>query len=183
MLRYLYFIVLLIIIFLVGCSSQQQNFPTPQQQSSSKTEVNQEAPLPPREISPVSPLPIHLATPTLSSLPGTSAIRGKFIINASGQPLKGTAFYLVPGVGDEKADVPPAFAGKQDDTIQGFTDNEGEFVLSNIEPGSYYIFVWAPLRWVLVSTSDDEIGNQHPLNIRLQQNQIIELGDISIDWP
>ncbi len=133
--------------------------------------------------SPISPLPAPTATKVvLHPSAGKSAIQGRIIIKTTGGPLVGTALYLTPGVGENKNEVPPAFSGAREDNFQGFTDDNGYFVINEVPSGAYYIFVWAPLNWILVS-DDTTVDGSQPMQFNLQPDQVLDLTEIVLDWP
>jgi len=132
-------------------------------------------------ISPISPIESpEQVIPTPN--PGTANVQGIITIKRVLKPLVGTALYLAPGVGKDRSEVPSGFAGKQVDTIQAFTDKQGGFLFENVPPGNYYIFIWAPLRWVLV-TEQTEGENPSPYLLVVNSDARYNLGQLLVDWP
>lgn len=150
--------------------------PTSSNEISSR-EMNENLDLP---MSPVSPLLVQ--SNTVDSSEHYALIQGKFVIKATGKPLAKTAYYLTPGVGDNKDEVPPVFSGNEPNNIQGFTDDNGAFVLDEISPGVYYVFIWAPLNWILLSETDMN-GVDKPIPFHLQAGQVTDLGEFAVSWP
>jgi hypothetical protein len=78
---------------------------------------------------------------------------------------------------------PPAVlvgAHAEQGDILGFTDETGEFALSDIPPGNYYLAVWAPYNWILVPESSTD---STPRLITLEPDERLNLGVVYLSWP
>jgi hypothetical protein len=96
--------------------------------------------------------------------------------------LAGTFFYLTRGVGEGQRTIPQLLIGPNDDRgdIRGQTDSKGQFALSDIPPGNYFLIVWAPYNWIPAENSPTD---QTPRLIQLAPNQREALGVVIVPWP
>lgn len=113
---------------------------------------------------------------------GKASISGVFYSRSTLQIVPETAFYLTPANG-ESGREPPAIVGEPDTRrgdVLGQTDASGQFVLADVPPGSYYMFLWAPYDWRPVEMNKDD---QTPRLIELMSDQIAPLGVMYVTWP
>jgi hypothetical protein len=171
-------------IFILGaCQAQPPIVPTEQ-----STTPTVEAQATATQISALSsplnsPVPTPQPTPTISKpAAGQAAIRGALSSNITQRPIGETLFYLTPGLGEQGDLFPPLLAGPQENDIQGYTDKQGWFTLSNVPPGTYYLIIWAPLSWTPLSYIDGASVGE-PILLDLQPDQTLDLGEIITRWP
>ena len=166
-----------------GCQSQPPIVPT-EQSATPEIEAQSTATQISALSSPLtSPVPSPQPTPTISKpRAGQAAIRGALSSNITQRPIAETLFYLTPGLGEQGDLFPPLLAGPQEKDIQGYTDKQGWFTLSNVPPGTYYLIIWAPLSWTPLSYIDGaNVGEPIPLD--LQPDQTLDLGEMITRWP
>jgi hypothetical protein len=131
--------------------------------------------------SPISPSPTPTPAPTLARpAPGEAAIQGKLIVTGTQQPLSETVFYLTPGIGEQGDEPPVALGAIQAQDIQGRTEMDGSFVLTDVPPGNYYMVIWAPLNWSILPEPDQD---ETPRLLELEAGQTLNLGEMVIIWP
>lgn len=121
--------------------------------------------------------------PTDVPLPsrGNGVVSG-VLYSANAQMLiPGTLLYLTPAIGAEKRGVPPIISGPNDaeGDIRGISNDKGQFILSNVPPGNYYLVVSSPLSWSLAEIA--ETGQ--PRLIEVVPDTIIALGVVYLSWP
>lgn len=180
---YLVVLNIILVVIMVSCSAQSDTMSETQTTLSSDDANQQSVETPVTEVVPVqSPVSVVATPEVVSSGPGLAMFKGRLIVKVSQKPLPKTAFYLAPATGEGKNEVPPAFSGSQQDTIQGFTDDNGNFVIGNIPPGNYYVFIWAPLNWILL-TKADQTENGMPYLLVFQADQELNIGEQFVNWP
>lgn len=112
--------------------------------------------------------------------PGKAAISGVLYTFTGKGPIPGTAFYLVPAVQSNSIRPPFVLTGPRVGDPQGRSDVYGRIILNNINPGSYYLAVWAPYNWIFAVNSDIDLSLRL---IVLEPNQRLNLGIIYVPWP
>ena len=182
-----------LIIVMAGCQFEQpggqedksepaEARPTPVEESVSSSPLSSPIESPSLQNSPLEQ-PTPLATPTFPRpAANKAAIRGALIVNATQSPLPETQFYLVSAIGEQADQLPPILAGPQEGDLWGYTDKQGWFALTDIPPGAYYLAIWAPLNWVVLSEDDGANANT-PLLLKLEPEQTLDLGTRIINWP
>ena len=113
--------------------------------------------------------------------PGQTSFSGILYSYSLNQLVPNTPFYLSPAVGEENS-FPPIMAGPNPEQgdINGFTDDKAAIILNDIEPGNYYLIVWAPNNWGF-AVIDTE--NEKPLMFELTEGTAHNFGVILIQWP
>ena len=111
---------------------------------------------------------------------GKASVGGVIYTYTFSKILPGATFYLTHAVG-EKKQLPPLLVGPVQEAgdVTGITDDKGQFVLTNVPPGSYYLIVWSPpYTWEIGEKQD-----RTPRLIELQANQTESLGVVYLPWP
>jgi hypothetical protein len=113
---------------------------------------------------------------------GKASISGTLYSFTIFRVIPKTFFYLTKATGANNRDLPPAFIGPEQSRgdIIGTSDEKGQFFMTNIPPGNYFLVVSAPLRWSFAVVSDKDFA---PLLIELSSNQKQPLGIIYVSWP
>lgn len=137
----------------------------------------------PLELHSPVPTPISpVATPTFPRpASGKAALRGGLYSPIMKEPIAGTYFYLTPGVGEHSDQMPPLLKGAGPYDIPGHTDEQGWLALDNIPPGTYYMVIWAPLAWDVLETVEGSAVA--PMPLRLEAGKVLDLGEVSVNWP
>jgi hypothetical protein len=92
-------------------------------------------------------------------------------------PIPDTSFYLTRANGELRSVASPR---EEDGDIRGRSDLQGRFAVSNIAPGKYYLFVWAPYSWIPIPVSEyDETLRVFDL----QPDRVNDLGQLKLSWP
>lgn len=96
--------------------------------------------------------------------------------------LADTLFYLVPAIGQDKNQLPPMLFGPDSENIQiiGKTNDKGQFFMSNIPPGNYYLVVEAPMSWA-VGLVEGRESSPRLLIIKSDEKNL--LGIVYVSWP
>lgn len=112
---------------------------------------------------------------------GKTSFSGVLYSYSLKQLIPNTLFYLSPAIGEENS-FPPIMAGPNPEQgdINGFTDEKGVIILNDIEPGNYYLIVWAPNNWgfAVINTEDEE-----PLMLELTGGTAHNYGVLMVQWP
>lgn len=113
--------------------------------------------------------------------PGTGSLSG-VLWARSDVAVIDTTFYLTPALGENR-DLPPEYVTDPNPAqgdVLGRTGPEGQFTLTNIPPGNYFLFVSGPYGW-----REAEVGfdDQHPLLIELDADERLALGTVHVTWP
>lgn len=90
-----------------------------------------------------------------------------------------TAFYLTRAVENRHLFIltgPKPEAGD----IQGTSDEEGKISIEEINPGHYYLVVWAPYNWIIAVKSAEDLT---PRLFIIEPNRQYNLGIIYVPWP
>jgi hypothetical protein len=110
---------------------------------------------------------------------GLSTLTGKISLR-NGLILKNTTIYVTPGKGD-KHDLPPKILIGPE-VIKGdfasHTNQLGEFAINNITPGSYFLVASSTNSWWIIEDND-----QKPINIVLEPNKILDIGEVVVYLP
>ena len=126
-----------------------------------------------------SPVLTPRAIPTPEE--GKASVVGTLYTFSGDAPIPGTVFYLTPP--REGTDDPPRVLSgpsREAGDIQGASDNAGQFVLTNVAPGKYYVAVWAPYDWILAVESPTA---RTPRLITLSPDEQRDLGRVDVAWP
>ncbi len=112
---------------------------------------------------------------------GKASVSGILYSFCAGRGIPGTVFYLTPASG-EGAEPPTLLFGPRPEKgdVRGVSGDAGEVRLDNVPPGSYYLAVWAPYKWVLVVESE---GSETPRVIELRAGERKALGILQLCWP
>jgi hypothetical protein len=113
---------------------------------------------------------------------GKTYLRGILYSYTIDSIIPGTGIYLTPAVGDNNDEFPTMLVGPQEsrgDTTT-FSNLEGIFEFNDVEPGNYYLIVWAPLSWSVVINSETD---QQPMLIELSADQQLDMGIALVSWP
>ena len=113
---------------------------------------------------------------------GKASVAGVLYSYTAKMVLPGTLFYLTLAVGSEKQDVPGILSGPEDDAgdIRSQANDKGQFVLTDVPPGNYYLVVSAPLSWTLGQDSPEA---STPWLIELAPDQRVSLSIVYLSWP
>jgi hypothetical protein len=134
--------------------------------------------------SPTSEKPAETLNPNYLPTPqaGFSSISGFLQTPVEHKAIVSTAFYLAQGLGENSRTPPPVLSEPSilRGDIVGTTAGNGAFVLQNIPPGTYYMFVWAPYDWRPVQVSESD---STPRLLELAPNQGLPLGNLYVTWP
>jgi hypothetical protein len=119
-----------------------------------------------------------LPTPRL----GQAVVGGQLYSFTMGMVVPGTLIYLTPAIGPEKRDVPPVIVGPDQakGDILGQTDALGQFVLTGVPPGNYFLVVQIPLSWSLGQAAPD---TETPLLIEVKENESHSAGIVYVSLP
>ena len=96
--------------------------------------------------------------------------------------LADTMFYLTPAMGPEDKDLPPALFGPQEESgdIVGKTDEKGQFSLTNVPPGNYFLIVEAPMNWAVGLEEGKESAARM---LTIEEGKKYPLGVVFVSWP
>ena len=141
------------------------------------------SPNPPTTVIPaqVTGPPGQTAVPeTTLPAPGkdTGIVTGYLLSKETDSPLPnmgvylGEYIYLTPGP-DYLVSL------RQEGSPHSATDGSGRFVITEVPPGDYPIIAWTPFSSYVVP---DEKGESE-LVVNVQAGQIIDVGELIIDWP
>ena len=117
------------------------------------------------------------AAPVPGSESGTASATGILYTSTGNGPIPETSFYLMRANGEVRSVASPR---EEDGDIRGRSDLQGRFVLGDIPPGKYNLFVWAPFNWIPVPVSEsDETFKVFDL----QPDRVNDLGQLELSWP
>ena len=163
-------VVLLLTLLLVGCGAEPTATPV------SESQLVQDTPLP----TPAEPTPTESA-PTPVPLPSADrgAIVGRFVDFETGEPPR-TAMPVFLG---ELAPLTPGdsfmITMLPSSAPQTEVDAQGYFVFSDIEPDTYAMIFWTPMKsWVI---SDPE--TEEAILVTVNAGEITDLGEIAVNLP
>lgn len=113
---------------------------------------------------------------------GKSSLSGALFSYTIQRLIPETMAYLTPAEGANRDSVPLFLAGP--DPARGDvvfrSDPIGNFTLSDVPPGNYFLIVSAPYNWSLAETSPND---PTPLLIRLGGGDRLALGVVYFSWP
>ncbi|MBN2084073.1 MAG: hypothetical protein JW748_02525 [Anaerolineales bacterium] len=114
--------------------------------------------------------------------PGLSSLSGALYSYTIQKIISETMFYLTPAGGGNRDSMPAFLAGPDPDRgdIIGRSDAYGNFALTNVPPGSYFLIVSAPYNWCPAENAPDDPAARL---IRLQAGDRLALGVVYISWP
>lgn len=114
--------------------------------------------------------------------PGRASVAGVLFSHRENRAIVHTGFYFTPATGPN-GDEPPPVVGDPDSArgdFAGQTDATGQFVLTDLAPGRYYVFVWAPYDWRVVENGPED---RAPRLVELRADEGAVLGVLYVDWP
>jgi len=111
--------------------------------------------------------------------PGKAAISGSLVLLNSESAIPRIAFYLTPAIGNLRNEVPPLLLGPKPNSgdVVGLSDENGNFRLDNIPPGSYFLVINFFNSLVLAQSTKEDAS---PLFIRLNEGQRLPLGKVYV---
>jgi hypothetical protein len=117
---------------------------------------------------------------------GKASVSGLLYSKGIGEVIPGTFYYLTLAekLGDRY--VPPSVYTNPDPAkgdVASQTDMAGRFVLTDVEPGIYYLAVFAPYDWLLAYPNNEAIAARQPQQIELKPDQALDLGLLYVPWP
>ena len=139
---------------------------------------------PPQPAPFVSPFDSPLAPEAPPAAAGMATLSGQ-LFNTTGQSvIPGTAFYLVPAqpapdAGNDLVLVlkgPDVTAGD----VVGKSDDQGNFTLTDVPPGDYYLAVWAPYNWLPIPADAEDTM---PRVFQLRAGDRLDVGRLELVWP
>jgi hypothetical protein len=113
---------------------------------------------------------------------GLASISGVLVARDPFSAIPATNFYLTRGEGDDGR-TPPEYLNGPDASRgdqAGTTDEGGRFSLTDIPPGTYFLYVWAPLTWREAEAGEND---QSPMRIELTSDQQLAMGTVYVSWP
>ena len=168
---------LISVIFIAACQSDET--PPPEAPTEPPASSAQSSPIESPLPTPAPPEPTRVI---VDPEPGAAAFQGAIFAASSNGPIGGTQFYLTRAVGLEENFVPPVLGGPRDVDIEGMTELDGSFALTNVPPGKYYMVIWAPLNWILLNDMAG-IGDELPILLELEADKTEDIGVMTINWP
>ncbi len=114
--------------------------------------------------------------------PGKASVSGVLYSFSVDRNIPETVFYLTPARGEAPTEPPTILAGPhpEEGDVRGVSDAQGRVTLNNAPPGNYYMAVWAPYNWILVTESDTD---PTPRLITLSADGREDLGMLYLCWP
>jgi len=149
-----------------------------------------ESPLQPASSIPTPPAatsaPTELVATVDVSAPesGKGTAVGTIYDESRGEPYSGQFIYLakVIELGSQDGDEPPVLFAELDVRSDPFdqTDEQGRFVIENVEPGLYALAVRLPdLRETLLYDAETEVN----LSVEIEPDEISDIGTVRIMGP
>lgn len=123
--------------------------------------------------------------PRLTEQPalGKAAVSGVLYSYTARMIVPTTQLYLTPATGEDQRQVPLVFIGPQVHLgdIQTQSNVKGQFFVTDIIPGNYYMAVWSPVGWSIAYQTE---GSTEPLLIELvAETTPLDLGIVYLAWP
>ena len=127
---------------------------------------------------------LQLGADTKAAAPeaGTASLAG-VLYGYGDQVIPGTVYYLTPAVKDgDNFLAPTIYVGPKEENgdISSSTEMSGQFSMTNVPPGVYYLAVWAPYDWILAFPDQSA---QSPLQIKVEAGDQRDLGALFVPWP
>jgi hypothetical protein len=168
---------LLLVLMLAACKSARTPFtgldPYPANGNyygpvATDADKNASTPMPPSDAPPPDP--------------GMASLSGALFSYTIGKVIPDTMFYLTPAAGENHDSMPSNLTGPQTERgdIASRSDIYGNFQLTAVPPGSYFLIVSAPYNWCPAETAPD---NPAPRLIRPAAGDRLALGVIYVSWP
>jgi hypothetical protein len=111
---------------------------------------------------------------------GNGSISGVIFSANSRYAIPQTAIYLTLGWGDNKDEIPAVFMGPGKNDILSKTNENGQFSINNIPPGTYYLLMSAPpYDWAL-GYKDAALT---ALKIVIEPGTKMAAGVVYVFWP
>ena len=131
--------------------------------------------------SPIAATPVSPAAPPASKS-GTAAISGVLYSYTIHNIIVQAPFYLTRAGGIDGRQLPPIIIGPDDKKgdIGGMSDDKGQFVVTDIPPGNWYLIVNAPADWIPAEISDKQ---QTPRLLELTADSQVSLGVVYLSYP
>jgi len=111
----------------------------------------------------------------------TGVVFGVILDSQTNQPITGTPF-LSKNISYNQPDLPPTIAfSYQYDPRAIVNVTTGEFYFSDVEPAENYVItiLYGPGNSYIVREQDSE----HPLGIKIEAGQLLDLGKILVEEP
>jgi hypothetical protein len=114
--------------------------------------------------------------------PGLASLSGALYSYTTRQLISETMFYLTPAEGPNRDAMPAFLAGPNDarGDIISRSDSYGNFSLTAVPPGSYFLVVAAPYNWCPAELSPEDPAARL---IRVQAGDRLALGVVYVSWP
>jgi len=182
--KFIYFIILTCGFFLAGCSGlplpdlSGTDVPVTTGPAGSGYPAPSEVP-PPDDAYPApggSDLAFNYATPgpVPTPKPGSGGVVGLILVNE--KPVPDLMIYLAEVMVDDEGQERVASYDRSN-SPRAYTNGEGQFVFSNIQPGRYGLILDTVLSSFLLFEPDGE----NPLLIEVKAGELVELGEINYD--
>jgi hypothetical protein len=115
---------------------------------------------------------------------GMATFSGQLFSTTGRSSIPGTAFYLLPAQpappeGEELVLVlkgPDLEAGD----VVGTSDADGNFTLTAVPPGEYYLAVWAPYTWIPIPA---DATDTMPRVFEVRAGDRLDAGRLELAWP
>lgn len=114
---------------------------------------------------------------------GTASISGILFSTSEKRVIPGTVFYLTPAIKENgQIFAPSVFTGPNLDhgDVSGTSDELGQFMLTDIPPGDYFLAVWTVYDWLLIT---DQKQSDLAVMYTLKANEQRNLELIQLAWP
>jgi hypothetical protein len=115
---------------------------------------------------------------------GMATFSGQLFSITGQSVIPGTAFYLVPAqpAPAQGDDLVLVLKGPDIDSgdVVGKTDEQGNFVLTTVKPGEYYLAVWAPYNWLPIPA---DAQDTLPRVFQARAGDRLDLGRLELAWP
>ncbi len=146
-------------------------------------------PMPAPFVSPFdSPLVPEATSAVAEQLPapeaGMATLSGQLFSTTGQAVIPGTAFYLTPAQPAPEAGTDLVLVLKGPDLtsgdIIGKSDDKGNFTLTNVSPGDYYLAVWAPYNWLPIPA---DAADTLPRVFNIKAGDRLDVGRLEMAWP
>jgi hypothetical protein len=115
---------------------------------------------------------------------GMATFSGQLFSTTGQSAIPGTAFYLLPArpAPQEGEELVLVLNGPDPDAgdVAGTSDADGNFTLTAVPPGEYYLAVWAPYNWLPVP---DDATDTLPRVFQVRAGDRLDAGRLELAWP